>query len=106
MIRFWLVFLGAAIVLPAAVTIERYHSHDFNFGAPVSGNPFDVEISGEFTGPDGVRLSVPGFYDGGGCGRSASRPHASDAGLCTRSHELRRSTAKRKPKSNVRRTAI
>jgi len=66
MTRFCLVFLAAAIALPAAVTIERYHSHDFSFSASAAGNPFDVDLSGEFTGPDGVRLRIPGFYDGGG----------------------------------------
>jgi hypothetical protein len=49
-----------------AVTIEQYHSHDFVFRAAVTGNPFDVEIAGEFIGPGGARLRVPGFYDGGG----------------------------------------
>lgn len=50
----------------AAVQIQQYHSHDFVFPAQANGNPFDVELEGEFVGPDGVRLTVPGFYDGGG----------------------------------------
>lgn len=48
----------------AAVTIEQYHVHDFPFKAHVAGNPFDVELRGEFSGPNGAHLSVPGFYDG------------------------------------------
>jgi Protein of unknown function (DUF4038)/Domain of unknown function (DUF5060) len=32
----------------------------------VNGHPFDTGISGEFTGPHGARLRVPGFYDGDG----------------------------------------
>lgn len=57
----------AALAMPAAgVEIQQYHSHDFAFRAQVNGNPFDVEVDGEFIGPDGVRLVVPGFYDGGG----------------------------------------
>ena len=48
------------------VAIEQYHSHDFTFSATVAGNPFDAELKGEFTGPGGVRIIVPGFYDGGG----------------------------------------
>ena len=54
----------ATQLLPAAVTVEQYHIHDFTFKAQASGNPFDVELSGEFTGPGGVRITVPGFYDG------------------------------------------
>jgi len=48
----------------AAVTIEQYRTHDFSFKAQVAGNPFDAEVRGEFTGPAGVRIVVPGFYDG------------------------------------------
>ena len=50
----------------AAVTIQKYDSHDFTFSAATSGNPFEVKLTGEFTGPDGAHLSVPGFYDGDG----------------------------------------
>ncbi len=50
-------------LLPA-VAIEQYHWHDFAFTAQAGGNPFDVELRGEFTGPGGVQLVVPGFYDG------------------------------------------
>jgi hypothetical protein len=49
-----------------AVDIPLYHRHDFSFEAPVQGNPFDVEVTGEFSGPGGSTLKVPGFYDGGG----------------------------------------
>jgi hypothetical protein len=48
------------------VAIEQYHEHDFIFSGAAEGNPFDVELFGEFTGPNGVRLRIPGFYDGGG----------------------------------------
>ena len=62
------VFLSFAVVtarpVDAAVTIERWHLHDFSFTAQVAGNPFEVEVTGVFTGPDGLRLDVPGFYDG------------------------------------------
>ncbi|MCC7018077.1 MAG: DUF5060 domain-containing protein, partial [Rhodospirillales bacterium] len=60
--------LAAFAALPAwgAATIEQYHSHDFSFQAPVEGNPFEAELTGEFTGPDGLRLRVPGFYAGNG----------------------------------------
>jgi hypothetical protein len=61
--------LGFALTLSAmpasaAVTIEQYHVHDFSFQAHVTGNPFDADLRGEFTGPKGKRLVVPGFYDG------------------------------------------
>src|SRR5947209_7253853 len=49
-----------------ALSIEQYHTHDFAFTARVSGNPFDAELRAEFQGPSGLRLSVPGFYDGDG----------------------------------------
>lgn len=61
----YLLLLGAPCLLPA-LSIEQYHVHDFSFTAQVSGNPFDVELTGEFTGPGGIRLTVPAFYDGGG----------------------------------------
>jgi CubicO group peptidase (beta-lactamase class C family) len=48
------------------VSIEQYHLHDFSYTASAAGNPFDVDLAGEFVGPYGVRLRVPGFYDGGG----------------------------------------
>lgn len=57
--------LLSAVSLQGAVTVERFRPHDFSFSAQVAGNPFEVELHGEFTGPDGARLRVPGFYDGG-----------------------------------------
>jgi hypothetical protein len=56
--------LAFAGMLQAAVTVEQFHVHDFSFKAQPAGNPFDVDLRGEFTGPGGVRLVVPGFYDG------------------------------------------
>jgi hypothetical protein len=58
------ILLTLATRLLPAVVIEQSHWHDFAFTAQISGNPFDVELRGEFTGPGGVRLVVPGFYDG------------------------------------------
>ena len=67
-----LILLTATMRLMPAVTIEQYHPHDFTLsgqagGSPgnASGNPFDVEVRGEFSGPDGTRITVPGFYAGG-----------------------------------------
>ena len=52
--------------LPAAVDIQQYHFLDFTFQGVDTGNPFNVELAGEFIGPDSIRLRVPGFYDGDG----------------------------------------
>src|SRR5260370_4584682 len=64
-----IVLIAAAIrLLPAATTpviVEQYHPHDFALSAQVGGNPFDVDVRGEFTGPEGTRITVPGFYAGG-----------------------------------------
>jgi hypothetical protein len=58
------VLLAAVVRMAPAVTIEQYHPHDFTISGQASGNPFDVEVRGEFTGPDGTRIAVPGFYAG------------------------------------------
>jgi hypothetical protein len=63
-VRIGILLTVAARLLPAVV-IEQSHWHDFAFTAQISGNPFDVDLRGEFTGPGGVQLVVPGFYDGG-----------------------------------------
>jgi hypothetical protein len=60
----------------AAVDIQQYHSHDFTFRGPVQGNPFDVELSAEFRGPNGAALKVPGFYDGDGVWKIRFSPPA------------------------------
>jgi hypothetical protein len=60
-----LILLTATMRLMPAVTIEQYHPHDFTLSGQTSGNPFDVEVRGEFSGPDGTRITVPGFYAGG-----------------------------------------
>jgi hypothetical protein len=64
--QFVMIMLFVAAQAASAVTIEQYHSHDFAFRAQAAGNPFDVELYGDFTGPEGTRLRVPGFYDGDG----------------------------------------
>ena len=58
------ILLTVATRLLPAVVIEQSHWHDFAFTAQISGNPFDVDLRGVFTGPGGVQLVVPGFYDG------------------------------------------
>jgi hypothetical protein len=66
--RLNVIILTAATMrlLPAAapVIVEQYHPHDFTLSAQASGNPFDVDLRGDFTGPDGTRITIPGFYAG------------------------------------------
>jgi hypothetical protein len=59
-------YLACFLAFPlAAVDIPLYATHDFSFTAAVPGNPFQVRLTGHFTGPAGQRLSIPAFYDGG-----------------------------------------
>ena len=57
--------LAGSLPCAAEVKVSQYGPHDLTFRAKVSGNPFEVEFYGEFAGPNGARLRVPGFYDGG-----------------------------------------
>jgi CubicO group peptidase (beta-lactamase class C family) len=50
---------------PGNVAIQQLHIHDFWFFAAVEGNPFNVELAAEFTGPDNTHVLVSGFYHGG-----------------------------------------
>jgi hypothetical protein len=61
-----LLAFASRAALAAPVRLEQYRPHDFVFAAAESGNPFDVELWGEFSGPQGARMRIPGFYDGGG----------------------------------------
>ena len=63
------VLSGFAPSSPAADVQEvpRWEPHEFAFKAPLpAGNPFEVAFSANVVGPNGVKLSVPGFYDGDG----------------------------------------
>jgi len=74
----WMAGIAGAQATGSVVSVEQYHPHDFALrAAPPAGNPFDVELRGEFTGPANTRLVVPGFYDGDGVWKirfSATRP--------------------------------
>lgn len=51
----------------ASTSVPRWQPHDFAFRSSATpDNPFEVVFSAEVTGPDGRRMSVPGFYDGDG----------------------------------------
>ena len=62
--------LLAAIMLPSfaafAADVEQWHPTDISLTSPTTySNPFEgVSVSAKFTGPGGVTLTVPGFYDG------------------------------------------
>jgi hypothetical protein len=60
-------FAGVLLLLfpSAGATVEKYRPFDFVFRAEASGDPLSVELHGEFHGPDGLMLRVPGFYNGG-----------------------------------------
>lgn len=48
-----------------AIAIPRWEPHDFTFSnQQEAANPFLVAFSADLKGPNGARLSVPGFYDG------------------------------------------
>ena len=62
---------AAADVLPAQSgfqpggQVPRWEPHDFAFtSSTVQENPFRVAFSAEVLGPDGVKLTITGFYDG------------------------------------------
>jgi hypothetical protein len=65
-VRAFLVALFCCTAAQAQSSVTQFRPHDFSFQAKTNGNPFDVEIYGEFTGPAGITLRIPGFYDGAG----------------------------------------
>lgn len=72
-----LILLTATMRVLPALTVEQYHPHDFTLSGQASGNPFDIEVKGDFTGPDGTHIEVPGFYAGGNVWKirfSANKP--------------------------------
>jgi len=51
----------------APIQVPRWQPHDFAFHVDrTREGPFQVPFSAEVTGPGGVKLTVPGFYDGDG----------------------------------------
>ena len=58
---------GIVSTLIANETVARWEPRDFTFScsAPPT-NPFQVVLSADVTGPNGVKLTMPGFYDGAG----------------------------------------
>jgi hypothetical protein len=59
--------VGNSQLRASDVNVPRWQPHDFAYVAKdIPGNPFEVSLSAEVTGPQGIKLTVPGFYDGEG----------------------------------------
>jgi hypothetical protein len=48
------------------ISLEQWQVNDIVFNAKTSGieNPFEIEFGAIYTGPNGEKMKVPGFYDG------------------------------------------
>ena len=67
----------AAAADPAATLVPRWQPHDFEFHSDATPpNPFQAAFSVEASGPGGLKLIVPGFYDGGGTWKARVAPTA------------------------------
>jgi hypothetical protein len=61
------IFFGRALFAAEApdLVVPRWQPHDFSFTGPAqSPNPFQVSFSAEVTGPAGIKITMPGFFDG------------------------------------------
>jgi hypothetical protein len=67
----------AAAAAPGAVQVPRWEPRDFDFRCDSKlENPFTVAFAAEATGPGGIRLTLPGFYDGNGTWKIRFAPTA------------------------------
>ena len=65
--RFVIIVALAVPLALAAVKMQRWDTHDFTFKSSTKhDNPFMVDFSAEVTGPDGLKFTQLGFYDGDG----------------------------------------
>jgi len=65
----------AADAASASIQVPRWQPHDFVFRSDAAPDkPFQVQFSAEATGPDGVKFTLPGFYDGGGTWKARLAP--------------------------------
>ena len=71
----------------SSIQVPRWQPHDFAFHVDrTPEEPFQVPFSAEVTGPGGVKLTVPGFYDGDGTWKVRVSPTVEgDWTLATRS---------------------
>lgn len=62
---FQLVVINISTAQQPPIKIAKWEPHDFEFTCTSqTANPFTVSFSADITGPDGTRLTLPGFYDG------------------------------------------
>lgn len=48
------------------IKIKKWQPHDFEFkSTTASANPFAINFTAHISGPGGINLTLPGFYDGG-----------------------------------------
>ncbi len=67
-------------VFAAEIQVARWEPHDFSFALrSAQANPFQVAFSADITGPNGIKLSVPGFFDGDGTWKLRISPTAEGA---------------------------
>jgi hypothetical protein len=65
----------AADLAPSALQVPRWQPQDFTFRTEARPDqPFAVQFRVEATGPGGVKLSLPGFYDGNGTWKARLAP--------------------------------
>ena len=65
----------AADAASASIQVPRWQPHDFVFRSDAAPDkPFQVQFSAEATGPDGVKFTLPGFYDGDGTWKARLAP--------------------------------
>lgn len=84
----WLLMaLSTAEAADEAEFVPRWQPRDFSFRADQKlENPFSVAFAAEATGPGGIRLRIPGFYDGDGTWKVRLSPTIEgDWSLVTRS---------------------
>ncbi len=59
------IFTGNTIQADDIVSVATWQPHDFVFTSKAAvDNPFQTELTGMVTGPDGTSFTMPGFFDG------------------------------------------
>ncbi len=64
----------SASLIAAETQVPRWEPHDFSFAGPEQPNAFQVAFSAEVAGPGGIKIDVPGFYDGANCWKARISP--------------------------------
>ena len=70
----------AMVTVHASAAVPKWSSTQVRSNnSDFSGNPFDIDLKGEFSSPTGRVLSVWGYYDGGVCTDDVAKRCADDA---------------------------